>query len=102
MASYQDLQSRVQTLEEALKFVMMFFSVGDASKPFTKPKTLLQFYHEMKTGLLLPPDLCNGMFRPTNVAEDPATDTPTPTEDAHGHLDPSGGRPQDAPNDVLL
>ena len=50
MASYQEMDVKLKVLEDKIDFVMRTFSVANPLTPFSKPKSLLEIYHEVKTG----------------------------------------------------
>ena len=98
MPSYQDIETRLRTVEDKLNFVMQFFMVGNANQPFASPKSLLQVYREMKTGLILPASMKSEPFLdPTAVADAVVTE-----ENAHARVDESRYPSEDATDDILL
>lgn len=44
MASYQDIETRLQQVERKLDFTMKAFAVIEAGNPFARPHTLLDEY----------------------------------------------------------
>lgn len=53
MASYQDLETRIITLEQKIEFVMRSFTIQNPLSPFGPPKSLLKIYYEVVAGIPL-------------------------------------------------
>mgnify|MGYP001606875618 CR=1 FL=1 len=49
MASYQDIETRLQQVERKVEFVMKAFAVVEQGNPFARPHTLLDEYYKSLT-----------------------------------------------------
>lgn len=48
MASYQDLETRLVTLEKKIEFVLKAFQIITPDNPFAQPHTLLEEYYRVQ------------------------------------------------------